>query len=87
MIEVGVRQLKNSLSRYLERVRAGETVLVTSRGTPVARIIPTSLPEDIATLIAQGRLTWSGRRFTAPEPVPQLEAGPPLSDYIAEDRR
>lgn len=87
MIRVGVRQLKNSLSRYLERVRAGETVLVTSRGRPVARIIPTSLPEGIARLMAEGRLTWSGRRFTAPERVPELEPGPPLSDYIAEDRR
>lgn len=33
---VGVRELRNNLSRYLERVRGGEEVIVTDRGSPVA---------------------------------------------------
>lgn len=33
MVEVGVREVKNSLSRYLKRVRAGETVVATDRGS------------------------------------------------------
>ncbi len=36
LIEVGVRELRNNLSRYLERVRGGEEVIVTDRGSPVA---------------------------------------------------
>jgi len=35
-----VAELKAQLSRYLSRVKAGEEILVTERGTPVARLVP-----------------------------------------------
>lgn len=87
MIEVGIRELKNSLSRYLRRIREGETVVVTDRGVPVARIIPAEVPESITRLMAEGRMAWSGKRFVPPSKLPRLKPGPPLSEYIAEDRR
>ena len=31
---------KNRLSAYIDLVRAGETVTITDRGTPVARLVP-----------------------------------------------
>jgi prevent-host-death family protein len=37
---VGVRELRQNLSRYLERVKDGETLVVTERGREVARLIP-----------------------------------------------
>jgi prevent-host-death family protein len=37
---VGVRELRQNLSRYLERVKGGETLTVTERGHEVARLIP-----------------------------------------------
>lgn len=40
MKTAAVAELKAKLSRYLGRVKAGEEVLVTERGTPIARIIP-----------------------------------------------
>jgi prevent-host-death family protein len=40
MESAGVAQLKARLSEYLSRVRAGEEVLVTDRGRPVARLVP-----------------------------------------------
>ncbi|CAN5478849.1 MAG: type II toxin-antitoxin system Phd/YefM family antitoxin [Actinomycetota bacterium] len=67
MTEVGVRELKHSLSRYLYKVREGETIVVTDRGKPVARIVPAGIPEHIARLMAQGRVIWSGKRFEPPE--------------------
>jgi prevent-host-death family protein len=36
----GIAELKAKLSEYLSRVRAGEEVLVTDRGRPVARLVP-----------------------------------------------
>jgi prevent-host-death family protein len=39
---VGVRELRQNLSRYLERVKAGETLTVTERGHEVARLVPSS---------------------------------------------
>jgi prevent-host-death family protein len=37
---VGVRDLRQNLSRYLERVKEGETLTVTERGHEVARLVP-----------------------------------------------
>jgi prevent-host-death family protein len=39
-MEVGVRELKQQLSKYLDRVAAGEEILVTDRGRPKARLVP-----------------------------------------------
>jgi prevent-host-death family protein len=45
----GVAQLKARLSEYLSRVKAGEEVLVTDRGRPIARLVPVGagyVPDD-----------------------------------------
>jgi prevent-host-death family protein len=42
---VGVRELRQNLSKYLERVKEGETLTVTERGHEVARLVPS--PEGI----------------------------------------
>jgi prevent-host-death family protein len=38
--KVGVRELRQNLSRYLERVKDGETLTVTERGHEVAQLVP-----------------------------------------------
>jgi len=38
MISAGIKELKNNLSRLLVRVKAGEEILITDRGRPIARI-------------------------------------------------
>lgn len=40
MISIGIRELRQRASDYLRRVQEGETVEVTDRGRPVARIVP-----------------------------------------------
>ena len=40
MKTAAVSELKASLSEYLGQVKAGEEVLVTDRGKPIARIVP-----------------------------------------------
>jgi prevent-host-death family protein len=87
MEEVGVRELKASLSRYLSKVKDGGTIVVTERGRPIARIVPVAIPEHIAGLIARGTVTWSGKPFHPPKKPFTLKPGPPVSDYISEDRR
>jgi prevent-host-death family protein len=39
---IGVRELRQHASRYLRRVAAGESIEVTDRGRPVARLVPIS---------------------------------------------
>jgi prevent-host-death family protein len=43
---VGVRELRQNLSRYLERVKDGETLTVTERGHEVARLVPSRAAID-----------------------------------------
>jgi prevent-host-death family protein len=40
MVEVGVHEAKTHLSRLLTRVAAGEDVVITRSGRPVARLVP-----------------------------------------------
>ena len=42
MKKARIAELKNNLSRYLDHVRGGGTVLVLDRDLPVARIVPVS---------------------------------------------
>lgn len=53
-----VSKLKASLSKYLRSVKAGEEVLVTERGRPIAKLIPAAsvemLPEDLIEMEKQG---------------------------------
>ncbi len=87
MASVGVRELRSSLSRYLKRVREGEIIEVTERGRPIARIMPAGIDERAATLVAEGRASWSGKRAVPPaRPVRPNPGGKLASDYISEDR-
>jgi prevent-host-death family protein len=55
MDSIGVRELRQNASVYLARVKAGETLEVTDRGTPIALLTP--VPEDpIEQLYASGQL-------------------------------
>jgi len=56
MDRVGVRELRQNLSVYLRRVKAGEALEVTEHGRPVAILRPPSSADDpVARLIAEGR--------------------------------
>lgn len=86
-IEVGVRELKNQLSKYLDRVQEGEEVIVTDRGRPVARIIPLDQADDhLASLIASGavRPPKTPTRHRAPR---RIKGQGSVSDLVAEQRR
>lgn len=87
MTEVGVRELRNCLSRWLDRVKQGEEVLVTDRGRPVARLSSVSADQGLDDLIARGvatRPTGRPRDDDLPPPLP-IEGR--LSDMVIEQRR
>jgi prevent-host-death family protein len=73
--EVGVRELKAKLSEHLAHVKAGGVVTVTERGKPVARLVPVEqvdVSPELASLIASGEVSWSGRRLPALHPLPLM---------------
>ena len=40
MKKTGIAELKNNLSRYLDQVKGGESIIVLDRNQPVAQIVP-----------------------------------------------
>lgn len=84
---VGVRELRQNLSVYLDRVKAGETLDVTEHGRPVAQLRPR--PVDavsvIDRMIAEGRITPATIRHKDLGPPPKLP-GRPLSEILQEMR-
>ena len=65
MEEVGVRELRRDASRYLARVRAGEALIVTDRGRPVARLSPVANATGYDALLADGRIAPGSVRALA----------------------
>lgn len=62
MKTIGVRELRQHASKYLAEVVAGESIEITDRGHPVARLVPiTSDPWD--DLINAGEVVKAGRPF------------------------
>jgi prevent-host-death family protein len=84
-MEVGVRELRNHLSRYLDRVRGGEEVLVTDRGRAIARVVPVGAERILDRLIAEGVVT-AARQPKRPAAKPIKTKGT-ASDLVGEQRR
>ena len=86
MAEAGVRDLRDHLSRYLERVQAGEELTVTDRGRPVARLVPITELRPFERLVAEGvvKPTVARRRS---RPSRRVDTDGSASDLVAEQRR
>lgn len=56
MKTIGVRELRRYASRWLARVKAGETIVVTDRGRPVARLSPIEVGSGYEALLAEGKI-------------------------------
>jgi prevent-host-death family protein len=67
---IGIRELRQHASRYLRDVQRGETIQVTDRGRPVARLVPVRAAGGVEELAANGRLDLATGDA--------LELGPPL---------
>jgi prevent-host-death family protein len=85
--EVGVRELHDRLSRYVQHVKDGAEVVVTMRGRRVARLIPVDEVDPLADLRARGLV----REPTAPRSPrarrARLKARKPVSELVADQRR
>lgn len=85
--QVGVRELRQNLSVYLDRVKAGETLEVTEHGRPVAELRPrpSEVLSVIDRLIAEGRITPASRSHREIPSAPRI-AGRPPSEILREMR-
>jgi prevent-host-death family protein len=84
--QVGVREVKNHLSAYLDRVRDGEEIVITDRGRPIARLTSLEPEADrLHSLIDQGVLIPA----TASRALPsrRIRAKGSLGELAAAERR
>jgi prevent-host-death family protein len=68
MRPVQIAELKNHLSAYLHKVRAGEEVIICDRKAPIAKIVPLGSGDanlEEQALIAQGLLLPAKKPFDA----------------------
>jgi len=93
MKTVGSRELKNRLGRYLGMVGRGETIFVTDRGKPVARLLPPVIegsgPRSTENLLkrleAEGHLRRRSKgKLKAIKPI--VTRGKAASIMVMEDR-
>jgi prevent-host-death family protein len=71
MTTVNVHHAKTHLSKLLERVAAGEEVVIARAGHPVARLVPINPNEPRKPGLAKGRLTDA---FFEPLPADELDS-------------
>lgn len=93
MKTVGSREFKNRMGRYMKAVRQGQSLLLTDRGKPVAKVVPPdpelapepTLMDVLRRLEAEGKIRLARRPLGKFRPIPSR--GKSASDMILEDRR
>jgi len=86
--EVGIRELRQDLSRYLRRVREGERLVVTDRNRPVALLTPLPENEDPwERLIAEGKIKPATRDPRDLPPPIKLDGDPYAGSKALEETR
>jgi prevent-host-death family protein len=84
MADIGVRELKQHLSEYLDRAERGELLRVTDRGRPKALLGPLPGRARVDQGMSEGWITaGSGEGL---RPVPRAKSTGRVLDVLAEDR-
>jgi prevent-host-death family protein len=84
MADVGVRELKQHLSEYLDRAERGELVRVTDRGRPKAVLGPLPGRANVEAGVAEGWITASTEVGLAP--VKRVKSKGRVMDALGQDR-
>jgi prevent-host-death family protein len=85
---VNIRELKSRLSHYLRLTKAGESVIITERGTPIGRIVPTAAPveERMEAITQAGLALWNKKSLPSISPVATVRGKRTVADLLIEDR-
>lgn len=86
MDSIGVRELRQHASRYLDRVAAGEFIEITDRGRPVARLVPIT-PDPWQGLIDSAEVVPAATDRDIRDFMPITPAGPSTASETLERLR
>ena len=83
---VGIRELKNRLSKYLRAVKAGQAIRITDRGKG---LVPASqtVEEKLSALQQAGVFEWSGKLPPPRRPAAKVRGEKTVAEMLIEDRR
>lgn len=87
-MDVAISTLRAELASWVERARSGEEVIVTDRGTPVARLLSVETAPLLDQLTQRGVLSRP-RRTTRPtaRDATRVRARGSVSELVSEQRR
>jgi prevent-host-death family protein len=88
MARVGIRDLRDHLSRYLKQVKAGERVVVTERGKAIALLVPAEPAEQLEgldALVREGLARWGGGKPQGAA-QPAKVRGQPVAEIVLQER-
>jgi antitoxin (DNA-binding transcriptional repressor) of toxin-antitoxin stability system len=84
-LEVGVRELHDRLSEYLEKVEEGTELIVTRRGKRIARLSRVEGPSPLEDLERRGLVHWPTKPRKPRKAT--IKSRGSVSDLVAEQRR
>lgn len=92
---VGIRELKKNLSKYLQKVKKGNGVIVSDRGKVIAQIVPYETQSEqsrvqslLLKLSVKGKIILPSVYKKPSQPASRKKVkGSPFSDAIKEARR
>ena len=87
MEKVGIRELKNNLSKYLRDIKSGKSLVITDRQKSIALIEPikTSSLKNIYPLLENGIASWNGGKPHGTSI--KITGRKTVSKRVSEDRR
>jgi len=87
-IRVGVKDFKSRLSEYLRQVKQGHSVIITSHGQPVGRLLPMNedLEDRLIAMQEAGLMAWNGQKLKGIKPVVLNQSKHQVSDILVEMR-
>jgi prevent-host-death family protein len=88
LMDVAVAELRAHLSAWLDRVGAGEEIVVTDRGMPIARVVGLDSRSLLERLTKRGVIAKPGRPHR-PQAAGRSRPRPtrPVADHVSEQRR
>jgi len=88
MDKIGIRELKNNLSKYLKRVKEGNSFIITEHSHSIALVEPlvSETMNDIYPLIESGFATWKGGKPSGSSYKITLKGKKTAAEIVLEER-
>lgn len=86
-MEVGVRELRDNLSKWIAKARRGQDVVITDRGKPVARLTRYGESPALQQLIEQGLIQLPSQRKSKISRNNLVKPRGSVSELVKDQRR